>query len=405
MKRKVCAIVDSYSAGALIAEEFIRRGYDVVNVRSGDPFSEADMLAYEKDLYIDDVSPDELVAKFDPICVIASRDTAVEVADSISERLGLLTNGTKLSAARRNKFEMIKVVADAGLKTAKQFCSSSAPELIAWVKQMNQWPIVLKPLRSFGSDNVFKCENMSEVVHAFQMIAPNVHTNGIVLAQTFLQGVECQVNTVSYQGRHHIVNFLKYEKVARHGVSFLYHSVEYLAAAGELQSQVGPFALKVLDALGVKNGPARLEVILTPTGPALIEMGARIAGGKAALTSKAATGFSHVEGTADVYIEPDKFLKYCGTPYELQNYVFAEFVASPCDLVRINQDDLNTIEKLPSFGWFNFGKKDRHGTFRKTVDLASSPFHVILKGKDRDQVLRDRIKIHELEDSSLFIFE
>ena len=403
MKRKVCAIVDSYRSGALIAEEFRRRGVEVVNVKSGHPVSVSDRKAYEEHLYVADVSPEELLERYDPICVIPSRDTGVEIADAISEKLGLITNGTRLSLARRDKFEMIKAVSAAGLKTSRQISSTILSELITWAERNDEWPIVLKPLKSHGSDNVFRCENRSEVEKAFSIIAQNMNSAGTVLAQSFLQGIECQVNTVSYKGHHHIVNFLKYEKVTKHGVSFLYHSVEYLPFQGELQSQVGPYAFKVLDALGIENGPARLEIMLTPSGPALIEMGARIAGGKASLTSRAATGFSHVEATVDVYLEPEKFLSYCGNPYEFKNFVFAEFVACPRDSIRLNQADLKAIENLPSFGWFNFGTKDKSGLFKKTVDLPSSPFHVILVGKDRDRVMQDKIRVHALEDTSLFV--
>jgi len=403
MKTKVCAIVDSYSSGALIAEEFKRRGHDVVNVRSGHPVSASDLKAFDPTLYIDDVTPEQLLSQYDPLCVIPSRDTGVEVADALSERLGLVTNGTRLSSARRDKFEMIQAVASAGLKTSRQICSSEVAEILAWAEKQDEWPLVLKPLKSHGSDNVFRCEDLSDVKRSFRIIAPNANTAGQVLAQTFLHGTECQVNTASYDGHHHIVNFLKYEKVTRHGVSFLYHSVEYLPAVGELQSRVGPYALQVLDALGIKNGPARLEIMLTPKGPVLIEMGARIAGGKASLTSRAATGFSHVEATADVYLDPEKFMSYCGKPYEFKKFVFAAFVAAPRDAVRLNPADLEAIENLPSFGWFNFGTQDRKGVFRKTIDLPSSPFHVILQGADPEQVKRDKAKVHELEESTLFL--
>jgi len=36
-----------------------------------------------------------------------------------------------------------------------------------------------------------------------------------------------------------------------------------------------PYARGVLDVLGVKNGPSHGEVILTPTGPCLVEMNVR----------------------------------------------------------------------------------------------------------------------------------
>jgi len=91
--------------------------------------------------------------------VIAGAETGVELADALSERLNLRTNGTSMSEARRNKFIMGEVVRGAGIRAVKQIKASTWQEVDAFLDEWSPIPfkVIVKPLDSAGSDGVTLC--------------------------------------------------------------------------------------------------------------------------------------------------------------------------------------------------------------------------------------------------------
>lgn len=97
---------------------------------------------------------------------------SLELGDQLSEDLGLKTNGTKQSKARRDKFAMNLAVAAAGIPTIPFFCALSVEE---GMHRLNQdprfhFPVVVKPLKSAGTDNLRICQSMTEVRQHLHLI-------------------------------------------------------------------------------------------------------------------------------------------------------------------------------------------------------------------------------------------
>jgi hypothetical protein len=115
-KDEAVIVVDTFSTGAYLAHVLFHAGYSVICVLSGDLKHLLDMvgknLSYtfaathvfnpEEPL---DSFIDRIVSSVElPItAVFPGAETGVILADMISERMGLRTNGTRLSEARRDK--------------------------------------------------------------------------------------------------------------------------------------------------------------------------------------------------------------------------------------------------------------------------------------------------------------
>lgn len=52
------------------------------------------------------------------------------------------------------------------------------------------------------------------------------------------------------------------------------------SAAGDKEKALINYANQVVRALGIAQGPTHMEIILTPTGPCLVEVGTRCHGGE-----------------------------------------------------------------------------------------------------------------------------
>lgn len=72
---------------------------------------------------------------------------------------------------------------------------------------------------------------------------------------------------------------------------------------------------QALDALGVRRGPTRAEVVVTPEGPALVEVGTRIAGAPRPAFHTVCAGGDQATLTALAYPDPGRFLAdHAGAP-------------------------------------------------------------------------------------------
>jgi hypothetical protein len=124
-------IVDTFSTGAMLANMLYKMGVRIISVLSGDLKDLLSMVPagmdfeFAENLVLNSQLPDPELAlqnlldeiealPFAVVAVLAGAETGVELADQLSESLGLRSNGTAFSEARRNKFEMGEAVRAAG---------------------------------------------------------------------------------------------------------------------------------------------------------------------------------------------------------------------------------------------------------------------------------------------------
>jgi biotin carboxylase len=217
--------------------------------------------------------------------VVAGAETGVELTDALSEKLGLRTNGTKLSEARRNKYVMGETVRGAGLRAAKQLRSASWLDIDAFLKdwQPDPFKVIVKPMDSAGSDDVTLCRSLAEVQAAFGNIIGKVNGLGIVnkelLVQEYLEGDEYVIDMVSRDGVHKVVAIWLYDRRPANGASFVCFGQRALMADEPRMREIIEYQKKVVTALGIRNGPTHGEVKWFQNEPVLVEVGARCHGG------------------------------------------------------------------------------------------------------------------------------
>ena len=240
------------------------------------------VICYNEDL-------DELVESLrrthtDIVAVIPGAETGVELADMLSEKMGLRTNGTALSEARRNKFVMGETIKSAGLRAVHQLRASTWAEISTWITSWNPDPfkVIVKPLDSAGSDDVTLCLSIEDVQAAFGNIMGKVNGLGLVnravLVQEYLEGQEYVVDMVSRDGEHKVAAIWAYDRRAVNGAQFVCFGQRLLTMDDEHCIELVEYQKKVVTALGIKNGPTHGEVKWCRGEPVLVEVGARCHG-------------------------------------------------------------------------------------------------------------------------------
>ncbi|MET9856941.1 ATP-grasp domain-containing protein [Streptomyces sp. NPDC006450] len=408
-------MVDAYAAARSLVLEFLKQGCSIVRVQSTPEVPFVYLAApYVPDDFIADIVHEgdlaataDAVAAFSPIAVISGGEVGVELADLLAQRLGLPGNGTALSAARRDKHVMVETVRAAGLRAARQLRATDADELAAWHRELGG-RVVVKPPRSAGSQGVSFCDSPEESVAAFLSLAdaddvfsqPN---NGAV-AQEYLPGAEYMVNTVSRDGRHHLCDVWRTTRVSANGVVDLCDALLLIDSGERVVEPLREYAFQVLDALGIQHGPAHVEVRMTPSGPCLVEVGARIAGGGIPAGASLGIGASQLEWTVDAYLRPERFHARAGTPYEVRKYCAIAGMVSPVEGVLSEYRGIEEIEALESFRALVTPVKPGQ-EIRRTVDDLTYPVIVTLLHDLEEVVQRDLNTIRHLDGTAFYALD
>ena len=319
----ICAVVDAYGAGELLPSALRRARVDSVHVRSSNPDRRLSYRA--EDFTIDIQQAGDVAATGAALravgvdAIVAAAESGVTLADQLNQELGLAGNLIDRTSARRDKYAMQAAVQAAGLPIAGSIEVATSDAAVEAAARLGGWPVVLKPVRSAGSDNVTVCSTSAEVATAFERIhsAEDRYggSNDTVLVQQFLAGVEHYVNTVSRHGEHRIVEVWRYRKRQVDG-HVVYDYDDLLSLEEDGAREVARYGLEVLDALGIVNGAAHTEIMLTPDGPRLIECGARLGGGQVPQLLRRCVGSDQVDTLALSIAEPISFAAQAHEPYE-----------------------------------------------------------------------------------------
>lgn len=406
--RPIVGLVDAYHTGNLLPPAFGRLGVDVVHVQSTPALlttmSAPDLSGYLANLVCADreATATELKA-YRPIAVLAGQEPGVRLADDLAERLGLPGNGTELSAARRDKYEMIEALRRAGVRCAEQGKFDHPEAAVAWAERLGDYPVVVKPLAGSGSVDVEICSDAEQVRKAAEAVLGSEtmygETNRDVLIQSYLAGTEYAVDIVSCEGRRYLggVWATFKEKV---GTRLVYDRKVLLASDRSPVPEIASYLDAALAALDIRFGPAHAEVILTPRGPTLVEVGARLSGSEHPGYHDLSTGANQADLTALVHCRPQEFLdRYAGRAYtRLREAAVCYCATRGGGIVRgIDQAVVEEIRGLDTV--YELQVKYREGDLvRPTVDLVGSTMKAFLAGEHGDDVQRDHRRLQRLQD-------
>jgi biotin carboxylase len=402
-------IVDPYSSGALFASAFERVGVPVVAVMSADAPPDVYAPSFRpQDFQSIHVAKDEnlsdLVATLRglaPSCVLTGCESGVELTDKIASRvLPDRANLPAMSQARRHKGEMARALVAAGVPCMRQICTDSVDEVADWIDReaLTDRDLVIKPPKSASTDGVVKVPAGSDWRAKFSELLGSVNrlgfTNDKLVVQEYLYGVEYAVDTASFDGAHSVASICRYNKTDNGPFMAIYDTMEWMAPDFPDAGVLKDYAVKVLDAVGMRYGTSHIEIMVTKDGPRLIEIGARPHGGGHPQFCRLATGDSQVDRIARSFVENG----FSNLDFELKTNLRVVFLLCRDGGQVSNRDALDDIATLPShhFSKINIRQWD---WLKPTQDLFASldMGFVVLAHEDPDRIAADTRKIRRLE--------
>eukprot|EP01034_Spumella_vulgaris_P030712 gene30712-37969_t len=320
--------------------------------------------------------------------------------------MGLRTNGTEHSQARRNKFDMGERIRSSGIRAVKQILATSWEQAHAWLTEWNPTPfkIVVKPVESAGSDGVTLCNSLDDVKAAFEKLYLHKDALGIVnttvLIQEFLEGDEYVIDTISRDGVHKVAAIWVYDRRKVNGAGFVCFGQRLLTVDEPHCQELIAYQKKVITALGIRNGPTHGEVKWCRGEPVLIEVGARCHGAEGAWMDVCQNvyGYHQVYATMAAYLDQRAFDAFPDEPIRRRGYgrllfliIYKEgLVETPNPVV------LQELVSLQSCIHVEISLK-RGMQAKKTVDCFTFGGFVKLYSESLEQVVADYERIRELE--------
>lgn len=288
--------------------EQVADAYDVAVLTTGP-------LTWEKPYTVDH----ETVADFDDVggliaaadAIVARRPVAgvVTWAEShltavarLAEHLGLAVTTVESVRTCRDKAASRAAFARHGVPSARSIAASSFGEALTAATGIG-FPVVVKPAAVGGSIGVIKAETEEDLASAYAFATRGVELHGgdnrTVLVEEYLSGPEVSVECVTHQGVTIPVAVTRKEL----GSEPLFEETGHTLTAGDpLLETVGPVAAAAIKATGLTGGIQHVELRLTPTGPRVIEVNARIGGDWIGWAVGQATGLPLARIAADIAV-------------------------------------------------------------------------------------------------------
>lgn len=255
--------------------------------------------------------------------VVPTTELTVQVAAYVAEKMGL--NGIP--------FEVAKVVTDKYRN--RQLCKSLAQlkqpafaEVFAQedLAALNlHYPLILKPTSKGGKRGIMVVHDVSELKPAFDFAKASSGDAPIIVEEFIAGGQEYSVESLSYQGKHYIIQVTeKMSSGAPHCVELGHHQPAAISAT--LRAKVENAIAEGLMAIGVNNGPCHTEIKIVDDQIYLIEFNARPGGDHIAWPlTMLSTGYHYIKGIIEVAMNDFKPLN---TNEFLHRYAGVYFVTT-----------------------------------------------------------------------------
>jgi biotin carboxylase len=412
---KTIAIVDGYSSAAQYAALAQLQGFTVIHIQSSVVIPQAYIKSFQaksyfKNLVYQSHLLEELLnelMQLKVVAVFAGIETGVELADLISEKLQLKTNGTIKSQSRRDKYLMHNQIKKNGIRIPEQIFSSQTSEIIEWVKNREFKKVVIKPANSAGSDDVVILNSIDNLPEIMSRIVGKKNQLGLqnvgVLAQEYIGGYECAVNAVSFNGKPQFTHIWRYHKLNSPSGHFVYDYEELLPGDGQTEYEIYRYVTDVIQSLGIEHGPTHTEIKVDSLGPVIIESGARIDGISQINFDRLILGEGQIELSLKAWTEHFNEISVLDfKPYKAKLSAYnVELISNSSGTISAIPG-LAIIQKLKSYieHRLRFQVGD---SICPTIDLFTSPGIIFLAHESLDQVREDYNTIRRLErDGQLF---
>ncbi|MBU1142743.1 MAG: ATP-grasp domain-containing protein [Firmicutes bacterium] len=214
--------------------------------------------------------------KIDGILTIAS-DRPMKTVALVAEVLKLSSISKDAALKATNKYEMREALKTNGVPIPLYLKFDKVEKCITALKDL-KYPLILKPEDNSGSRGISLVEKFDPdtIADAFLYAKKNSQSGG-VLIEEYMIGPEVSVESITIDNKTFVLAITdKITTGAPHFVELGHSQPSFLDQS--IQEEIIDITNRTIHAIGITNGPAHTEIIITESGPKVVEIGARMGG-------------------------------------------------------------------------------------------------------------------------------
>ncbi len=314
--------------------------------------------------------------KIDAVMTV-SCDAALYAVAEVVEKLNLPGLNHKMVDSALNKYNLRKNCAAAGIPVPFFAPSYSLEECCDACKKA-KYPCVVKPMDSSGSRGVTFVNNDSQIPEAYERAKQNTKTG--VLVESFMPGVESSVEGFVLSDGVHIEALS--DKIRTPPPYLLDTDVIFPTKyEGKQLQDIKNMAISVMECLHLNPTPFHMEMMITPEGPRLVEVGLRGPGFKVfSHIIPKVTGFDVLKANIEVSfgINPKfKTRNVCAS--------VIKFIAGRCGVVK-SISGIDEARKIPGVDEIEIYVKpgDKTHELKSGADRIG---HILVYSETREKAL------------------
>lgn len=218
----------------------------------------------------------------------AGSDRAAPVAAKVAEALGLPGLDPEAAVRANDKVAMKEAFAAAGVPTPVSIPVRTLEEAERAAGEIGL-PLVMKPSDNAGQRGVKLLVDLAELRDHFPVCLRDSPA-GILLVEEYADGPEVAVQTFTVRGTPHVLTITDRLTTPPPFMGITRTHLYPADLTPEEWGSVEDSARRAVDSLGLDNCPGYMQTVVTPRGPRVIEVAARLGGGRDAVIAQLVTG-------------------------------------------------------------------------------------------------------------------
>ena len=274
--------------------------------------------------------------------VTSSSEYFVSTAASVARHLGLAGPSPVAVRACRDKFKQRRRLEKAGVPMPAFRRATSIKTAVHAAREL-ALPVIVKPVSGSGSVGVKLCLSLEEVgAHAVQLLNQRHNERGApvarrILVESVVLGPEYSVETFDLQ----VIGITQ---------KHLGPLPDFVEIGHDYPAQLSPTTKKEIEditqqslvALGLGWGPAHIELRVSKSGPQIIEVNPRLAGGYIPELVRLSCGIDLISETIVRVVGEQPELRRSG-----HEHTSIRFILSPEDGTLVGVEGLDQAQSVP----------------------------------------------------------
>ena len=218
--------------------------------------------------------------------ILCLLDIRLIETSKLAEKFGLKYLNSISAALLRDKYSVRARLKDCGIEQPPFALATTNAEVSSAIDKIGL-PLLMKPSDGYGSQNILTLQTKDDLQFASEALdnllplatdyGLGVKSNDRLLIERYMHGSLIGCDTFTLDGKHRLLGVN--EKIMFEPPSFAIRGGCFTPNKGQMR-ELENYTFSVLEAIGFDQGAAHIEIMLTPEGPRVVEVNARLVGAK-----------------------------------------------------------------------------------------------------------------------------